>query len=117
MINQKIFKIFCIYHLLSDTFLAYIVTLDSASTRFHACERFNRCSFVAVEDDPGHLNATSTKGKRVVYVNPVNMDIDKWEEYMEDTKARLLSGEEINILASLFRCPQHFSHWLPFSHS
>ncbi|KJA22760.1 hypothetical protein HYPSUDRAFT_87152 [Hypholoma sublateritium FD-334 SS-4] len=111
-----------IYQSSSDTFLAHITTLDSASTRFHACERFNRCPFVAVEDDPGHTNTTSSKGKRVVYVNPVNMDSDKWGEYLETTKARLQSGEKINNLVKCSRFPSNllslnanFSQLVPLS--
>ncbi|KAF8194687.1 hypothetical protein BJ912DRAFT_1141510 [Pholiota molesta] len=93
-----------IYQSLSDPFLSHIVTPDPSSTRFHACERFHRCDFVAVDNDLSYSNATSSMGKRVIYVNPVNMEKAKWAEYLEDTKNRLRSGEEINnLLVPLFR--------------
>jgi DNA cross-link repair 1C protein len=53
---------------------------------------------VAVDNDSSYSNATSSMGKRVIYVNPVNMEKAKWAEYLEDTKDRLRSGEEINNL-------------------
>ena len=37
-----------VYTHISDPFLRVLVTRDSTSTRFHACERFERCSFVDV---------------------------------------------------------------------
>ncbi|KAF8959635.1 hypothetical protein BDZ97DRAFT_1666846 [Flammula alnicola] len=89
---------YSIYQRLSDRFLGHIMTQDPSSTRFHACERFHRCPFVAVDNDSSYANATSHMGKRVVYVNPVNMGSATWIEYLEDTKARLRSGEEINNL-------------------
>lgn len=42
-------------------------------------------------------------GKRVVYVNPVHMGTQKWELYIRETKTRLESGEEVNILVSFRR--------------
>jgi hypothetical protein len=39
-------------------------------------------------------------GKRVIYVNPVKMESEKWDLYQKDTKARLVAGEEINNLVS-----------------
>jgi DNA cross-link repair 1C protein len=74
------------------------ITTDNESVRFHACERFLRCSTVAVDDDSQHRNATSHKGHRVVYVNPVNMSIDGWAEYLVATSTRLEAGEKINNL-------------------
>ena len=89
---------YSIYQHVSDPFLRLITTLDSSSTRFHACERFNRCSYVEVENNAGYTNATSAMGKRVVYVNPVTMGADDWSSYLEDTKHRLLDGDEVNNL-------------------
>ena len=54
-----------IYHHVSDPFLGLITTLDPSSTRFHACERFHRCSFAAV-DKSAYPNPTSHMGKRVI---------------------------------------------------
>ncbi|KAF8075305.1 beta-lactamase-like protein [Lyophyllum atratum] len=84
----------------SDPFLRSIITQDPSSTRFHACERFHRCEYVAVDDEPdqSQYNTTSHLGKRVVYVNPVNMGRQSWDLYLKDTKARLNRGEEINNL-------------------
>jgi len=75
-----------------------ITTRDSSATRFHACERFHRCEFVDVENDASYTNATSALGKRVIYVNPVTMSIEAWDEYLETTKARIRAGEEVNNL-------------------
>lgn len=75
-----------------------ITTRDQASTRFHACERFHRCEFVDVENDASYSNATSALGKRVVYVNPVTMGIEAWNDYLENTKARIQAGGEVNNL-------------------
>ena len=41
-------------------------------------------------------------GKRVIYVNPVTMGAENWNMYMAETKARLLSGEEVNNLVCSF---------------
>ncbi|KAG6856996.1 hypothetical protein H0H87_011090 [Tephrocybe sp. NHM501043] len=89
-----------VYQHISDPFLRSIVTQDPSCTRFHACERFNRCEFVAVDDDPEQqkYNTISHLGKKVVYVNPVNMGIQSWALYINDTKARLSRGEEVNNL-------------------
>ncbi|KAF9483033.1 hypothetical protein BDN70DRAFT_852304 [Pholiota conissans] len=93
-----------IYQTLSDPFLGHIVTSDPSSTRFHACERFHRCDFVAVDNNASYSNAMSSKGKRVIYINPVNMEKSKWDEYVKDTRSRLQAGEEINnLLVPLFR--------------
>jgi len=76
-----------------------LATDDAGSTRFHACERFDRCSYVAVENNGmDYNNATSVKGKRVIYINPVNMDDGRWQDYMEETKERLLDGDEVKNL-------------------
>ena len=49
-------------------------------------------------------------GKRVIYINPVKMETEKWDLYMKDTKARLMAGEEINNLVSLLSLTHFF--WL-----
>ncbi|KAF8810458.1 hypothetical protein BYT27DRAFT_7186533 [Phlegmacium glaucopus] len=68
-----------IYHHISDPFLGLITTRDPSSTRFHACKRFLRCSFVAVDNDTNsaYPNSTSHMGRRVVYINPVTMGSEK----------------------------------------
>ncbi|KAG5653171.1 hypothetical protein H0H81_002013, partial [Sphagnurus paluster] len=91
---------YSVYQHNSDPFLRAITTQDPSSTRFHACERFSRCEHVAVDDEPGEsqYNSTSRLGKRVVYINPVNMGSQSWELYIKDTKVRLSRGEEVNNL-------------------
>ncbi|KAG6891134.1 hypothetical protein C0992_010429 [Termitomyces sp. T32_za158] len=43
-------------------------------------------------------------GKRVVYINPVNMGSQSWDLYIKETKDRLSKGEEIsNLLVPLSR--------------
>ncbi|KAG2007126.1 hypothetical protein CC2G_014842 [Coprinopsis cinerea AmutBmut pab1-1] len=88
-----------IYQHISDPFLQLITTQDPSATRFHACERFHRCPYVEVENQPGsYSNTISTLGKRVVYVNPVSMDVETWDKYLHDTETRLKRGETVNNL-------------------
>ncbi|TRM55232.1 hypothetical protein BD626DRAFT_589123 [Schizophyllum amplum] len=88
-----------IYTHISDSFLRGIATLDAGVTRFHACERFDRCEEVAVDDEAGHpRKAVSRTGKRVIYVNPVNMEEDNWNQYMTEQKAALEAGNGPNVL-------------------
>ena len=75
-----------IYTHLSDPFLKALVTRDPDATRFHACERFDRCKRVR-KNDP-----------TVVYVNPVNMSRAKWDIYYAETKGRLERGEVVSHL-------------------
>ncbi|RDB27782.1 DNA cross-link repair 1A protein [Hypsizygus marmoreus] len=91
---------YSVYHHIEDPFLRSITTQDPSSTRFHACERFHRCEYVAVDDHPdaSQYNTVSHMGKRVVYVNPVTMGSQSWDLYLQDTKQRLQRGEEINNL-------------------
>ena len=74
--------------------------MDAASTRFHACERFRRCDYVAVDDEPADsdIPVRSRAGKRVVYINPVTMAAEGWKFYQEDTRQCLRTGEGINSL-------------------
>ena len=83
-------------HLIGDPFLKSIITKDSASTRFHACERFNRCEHVRVNGRESH----TPTGHHVVYVNPVNMGTTAWEQYLKQTKEQLLRGDNVNVLVS-----------------
>ncbi|KAL1682266.1 hypothetical protein EV122DRAFT_287229 [Schizophyllum commune] len=90
---------FSIFKCLSDSFLRRIATSDPAATRFHACERFDRCDHVAVDDEVGKpRKVISRLGKRVVYVNPVSMDEEKWDEYLTEHKALLEKGEAPSVL-------------------
>ncbi|KAL1722808.1 hypothetical protein EV715DRAFT_191874 [Schizophyllum commune] len=90
---------FSIFKCLSDPFLRRIATSDPAATRFHACERFDRCDHVAVDDEVGKpRKVISRLGKRVVYVNPVSMDEEKWDEYLTEHKALLEKGEAPSVL-------------------
>ncbi|KAG6826688.1 hypothetical protein H0H92_014846 [Tricholoma furcatifolium] len=97
---------YSVYQHISDPFLRSITTQDPSCTRFHACERFHRCEYVAVDDqvDESQYNTISHLGKRVVYVNPVNMGSQSWDLYLKDTKERLSRGERIdNLLVPLSR--------------
>ncbi|TFY61855.1 hypothetical protein EVJ58_g4248 [Rhodofomes roseus] len=93
-------------NLAGDPFLKRIITMDAASTRFHACERFNRCEHVNVDGNGGRAPTAaanagpslSTTGKHVVYVNPVTMGTAGWELYLKTTKEKIKSGEVINHL-------------------
>ncbi|TFK65604.1 hypothetical protein BDN72DRAFT_845347 [Pluteus cervinus] len=88
-----------IYNHISDTFLHRIATLDASATRFHACERFDRCDHVAVDEDPQQgIVSKSRMGHHVVYVNPVTMGSTSWMLYLQDTKSRLAKGEVVNNL-------------------
>ncbi|KAG9317813.1 hypothetical protein JVU11DRAFT_2037 [Chiua virens] len=85
-----------------DPFLRDLGTCDAASTRFHACERFDRCSFVDVPpydyEAEGAVAPPSKEGKKVVYVNAVNMSSARWEEYQANVRWRVLMGENVNSL-------------------
>ncbi|KAI0657242.1 hypothetical protein C8Q70DRAFT_1046208 [Cubamyces menziesii] len=81
-------------HLIGDPFLKSIITKDSVSTRFHACERFDRCEHVRVNGRESH----TPTGHHVVYVNPVNMGTTAWEQYLKQTKEQLLRGDNVNVL-------------------
>ena len=96
------------YNNISDPFLKRIITSDAASTRFHACERFNRCEHVSVDGNGSRAPtaaatatpSVSVTGKHVVYVNPVTMGAEEWQRYMKETGAKLQSGDVVNHLVS-----------------
>ncbi|KAI0081463.1 hypothetical protein K474DRAFT_1566449, partial [Panus rudis PR-1116 ss-1] len=77
-----------------EPFMQSILTRDPSITRFHACERFDRCDFVKVDGRASH----TASGRHVVYVNPVTMNAEKWKAYVQETKAQLRRGEEVNTL-------------------
>ncbi|KAG2147457.1 beta-lactamase-like protein [Suillus bovinus] len=91
---------YAVYTHISDPFLRTLVTRDVTSTRFHACERFERCSFVNVPnfDFQNDLAPRSTEGKKVVYVNPVAMGCAQWEGYRMDVRRRLAMGKDVDRL-------------------
>ncbi|KAI5119407.1 hypothetical protein M0805_005950 [Coniferiporia weirii] len=81
-----------IYTSLSDPVLRELVTRNTKTTRFHACERFDRCHDVHA-DDPA-----------VVYINPVNISCANWELYLMQTKAQLKHGDlPTHLLVPLHR--------------
>lgn len=84
-------------HLSLDPFLKSLITRDERSTRFHACERFDRCEEVEVEGRASH----TISGAHVVYVNPVMMSVAAWQLYLQDTKQRLSRGEVVNNLVKI----------------
>ncbi|KAI0712393.1 hypothetical protein C8Q76DRAFT_857903 [Earliella scabrosa] len=81
-------------HITGDPFLQSIITRDETLTRFHACERFERCEQVRVNGRESH----TPSGHHVVYVNPVNMDVASWERYLANTGEQLRAGKLPNIL-------------------
>lgn len=83
-------------HITGDPFLSSILTRDETLTRFHACERFERCEQVKVNGRESHTLA----GDHVVYVNPVNMDVASWQRYIADTAEQLRTGKQVNHLVS-----------------
>ncbi|VDC01293.1 unnamed protein product [Peniophora sp. CBMAI 1063] len=71
------------------------ITRKSASTRFHACERFNRCE---------HAPNFDFDGNPVIYINPVSFGGEKWTQYLQETEAQLRRGEEVtSLLVSIGR--------------
>ncbi|KAG2344465.1 hypothetical protein BDR05DRAFT_910025 [Suillus weaverae] len=91
---------YAVYTHISDPFLRNLVTRDATSTRFHACERFERCSFVQVPsfDSKNDSAPRSIEGKKVVYVNPVTMGCAQWEGYRMDVRRRLAMGKDVDRL-------------------
>ncbi|KAI0667716.1 hypothetical protein C8Q78DRAFT_1052236 [Trametes maxima] len=81
-------------HITGDPFLKSIITKDGASTRFHACERFDRCEHVRVNG----REAYTAEGHHVVYVNPVKMETASWELYLKQTADQLTRGEQVHVL-------------------
>lgn len=95
--------------------MGHILTRDPAASRFHACERFDRCERVRVDGDGDGEIGKGCEGekrgeekvegggrKRVVYVNPVTMGEARWEVYLEDTRRRIGKGETVDSLVSTF---------------
>ncbi|KIK34668.1 hypothetical protein CY34DRAFT_622927 [Suillus luteus UH-Slu-Lm8-n1] len=89
-----------VYTHISDPFLRTLVTRDEATTRFHACERSERCNFVNVPDFDfkNDIAPRSIKGKKVVYVNPAPMGCAQWEGYRMDVRRRLAMGKDVDRL-------------------
>ncbi|KAI9430540.1 beta-lactamase-like protein [Lactarius indigo] len=73
-----------VYSHLADPFLRSLITLDASKTRFHACERFNRCSHASADD--------------VVYINPVTIGKVKWEQYRLLTESKLRAAQPVTVL-------------------
>ncbi|KAG8901010.1 hypothetical protein FRB99_005602 [Tulasnella sp. 403] len=69
-----------VYTGLSNPMFQYIFTQDGASTRFHACDRFNRCEHVPIE------------GEHIVYLNPSDMSHLRWEAYLGEQLEALRAG-------------------------
>ncbi len=90
-------------HITGDPFLRSIITRDETMTRFHACERFERCEQVRVNGRESH----TPSGDHVVYVNPVNMSVANWQRYIAETAEQLRIGKLINHLVS---CISHMRY-------
>ena len=52
-------------------------------------------------DFENELAPRSKEGKKVVYVNPVNMGCAQWEAYRVDIRRRLARGEGVDRLVSI----------------
>ncbi|KAG8923551.1 hypothetical protein FRC01_012620 [Tulasnella sp. 417] len=61
-----------VYTSLSEPIWKEILTMDPTATRFHACERFDRCSEV-----------DENEAEDVVYVNPNDMGLAGWQAYQQ----------------------------------
>ena len=79
-----------------EPFLRSILTRDEHATRFHACERFDRCSEIKVDGRATH----TSDGHHVVYVNPVTMSVAEWDSYVRDTEGRLQKAEPVHHLVN-----------------
>ncbi|KZV84512.1 hypothetical protein EXIGLDRAFT_753795 [Exidia glandulosa HHB12029] len=78
----------------SDPFLKALVSLDENVSRFHACERHDRCKQI---DFPRNTES-------IVYVNPVDMSVERWDAYLKETRTRLEAGEPLtNLIVPLAR--------------
>ncbi|KAG8882837.1 hypothetical protein FRB97_007661 [Tulasnella sp. 331] len=75
-----------LYSSLSEPIYKEILTTDPHATRFHACERFNRCDEVPF-DAPD-----------VVYVSPQDMPLTHWQKYQSDTMQALAHGNRPSYL-------------------
>ncbi|KAI6128763.1 beta-lactamase-like protein, partial [Pisolithus croceorrhizus] len=93
---------YAIYTHTSDPLMRALGTRDPSSTRFHACERFDRCPFVDVPQHEcsveGTIGPLSMEGKKVVYVNPVTMGSAQWDNYKTEIKQHLLRGKSVDSL-------------------
>ncbi|CCL98525.1 uncharacterized protein FIBRA_00524 [Fibroporia radiculosa] len=93
-------------HIEGDPFLQSIITRDAASTRFHACERFNRCEHVSADGQgvrapsvaANMTPSLSNNGTHVVYVNPVTMGVAGWDLYLSEMTEKLKRREVVNHL-------------------
>lgn len=82
-----------VYKNLSDPFMRDIITTKAESTRFHACERFDRCKYV-----PDVRIEPNENARKVVYINPVTMSSSAWHRYLEETRRELEQGHEMTSL-------------------
>ena len=77
----------------------HILTTDPTASRFHACERFDRCSEVA---DVREATPSKTDDF-VVYVNPNDMGLTRWQLYVHEMTSRIQSGGALPLsLVSVF---------------
>ncbi|KAI6027337.1 beta-lactamase-like protein [Pisolithus microcarpus] len=93
---------YAIYTHTSDPLMRALGTRDPSSTRFHACERFDRCPFVDVPPHECSIEGTvaplSMEGKKVVHINPVTMGSAQWDNYKTEVKQHLLRGKSVDSL-------------------
>ncbi|KAG8997285.1 hypothetical protein FRB93_000418 [Tulasnella sp. JGI-2019a] len=75
-----------LYTSLSEPIFKDILTTDPRATRFHACERFNKCDQVHCEVQD------------VIYVNPQDMPLTAWQKYHSETMNGLAQGVRPTLL-------------------
>ncbi|KAF5372288.1 hypothetical protein D9757_009638 [Collybiopsis confluens] len=96
----------------SDPLLRSLGTTDQDETRFHACERFDRCDHVRVDRQDDSFDSDIEEGsedtqeagkaageKAVVYINPVSsMTPEQWVEYQATIQKKLTRGKLVRSL-------------------
>jgi hypothetical protein len=90
-----------VYTSLSNPFLQSIFTTDHTASRFHACERFNRCESAPFNPpgQPAYDPRQQQPGDRLmdkppapVYVNPTEMGTANWQITYERALQNLRNG-------------------------
>ncbi|KAF7314231.1 DRMBL domain-containing protein [Mycena kentingensis (nom. inval.)] len=89
-----------IYANVSDPILKTLGAKEPSASRFHACERFDRCEYVSTDPQSNagpsagffqDEEGCNRHGNRVVYINPVTMSAERWDAYSTSTRVALLT--------------------------
>ncbi|KIY65634.1 hypothetical protein CYLTODRAFT_412438 [Cylindrobasidium torrendii FP15055 ss-10] len=90
-IHTDRYKYGILTNVIQDPLLRSVCTKETDS-RFHACERFDRCEHVDVSGTGS--DGLSATGKTVVYVNPVStLNAVGWREYQMETRSQILRDD------------------------